>query len=187
MTINGEAVAEVDIRGSHLTIYHAKLKCPLSRDSDPYERVGADRKVAKLWVVASFGNSSPATKWPEKMIKKYNEDNPGKDLEAVNAQDLGKQMLEAFPALRLLGTKFKKKDIWGDLQRIEADAIVSTMLILKREHRIPALSTHDGLVVPRSGIGWTKAVLSQQYRKYVGVEPVLTVDPEEAGISGSDL
>jgi hypothetical protein len=28
MTINGEAVAEIDIKASHLTIYHAKLKCP---------------------------------------------------------------------------------------------------------------------------------------------------------------
>jgi hypothetical protein len=40
MTINGEAVAEIDIKASHLTIYHAKLKCPLSRDSDPYETRG---------------------------------------------------------------------------------------------------------------------------------------------------
>ena len=35
-------------------------------------------------------------------------------------------------------------------------------------HRIPALSTHDGLVVPRSGIGWTKTILSREYRKFVG-------------------
>ena len=31
-----------------------------------------------------------------------------------------KKMLEAFPALRLLETKFEKTDIWGDLQCIEA-------------------------------------------------------------------
>jgi hypothetical protein len=31
-----------------------------------------------------------------------------------------KKMLEAFPALRLLETKFKKTDIWDDLQCIEA-------------------------------------------------------------------
>ena len=80
MTINGEAVAEVDIKASHLTIYHAKLKRPLSRDSDPYERVGADRTVAKQWIVVSFGNSAPATKWPDDMVEEYNEDNPGKDL-----------------------------------------------------------------------------------------------------------
>jgi hypothetical protein len=39
MTINGEAVAEIDIRASHLTIIHTKLGQPLSRDSDPYERI----------------------------------------------------------------------------------------------------------------------------------------------------
>jgi hypothetical protein len=91
-------------------------------------------------------------------------------------------MLEAFPLLRLLETKFKKIDIWGDLQRIEANAIISTMLTLKREHNIPALSTHDGLVVPRSGISWTKTILSREYERFARVEPVLTVDPEEADI-----
>jgi hypothetical protein len=182
MTINGGAVAEVDIRASHLTIYHAKLGQPLSRENDPYGHVGADRAVAKLWVVASFGNSAPATKWPDDMVEDYNDDNPGKDLREVNPKVLGKEMLEAFPALRLLKTKFKKTDIWGDLQCIEANAIVSAMLILKREHSIPALSTHDGLVVPKSGIGWTKTILSREYRRFVGVEPVLTVDPEEADI-----
>jgi hypothetical protein len=188
MTINGEAVAEVDVRASHLTIYHSILKQPLSRDSDPYEHLGADRKVAKQWVVVSFGNSAPATKWPDDMVEDYNDDNPGKDLRAVNPKVLGKKMLEAFPLLRLLKTKFKKIDIWGDLQRIEANAIVSTMLTLKREHNIPALSTHDGLVVPRSGIGWTKTILSREYEKFAGVEPVLTVDPEEADIvSAVDL
>jgi hypothetical protein len=182
MTINGEAVAEVDVRASHLTIYHSILKQPLSRESDPYERVVADRMVAKLWVVVSFGNSAPATKWPDDMVEEYNEDNPGKDLRAVDPKVLGKKMLEAFPLLRLLETKFKKIDIWGDLQRIEANAIISTMLTLKREHNIPALSTHDGLVVPRSGISWTKTILSREYERFARVEPVLTVDPEEADI-----
>jgi hypothetical protein len=49
MTINGEAVAEIDIKASHLTIYLAKLKCPLSRDSDPYERIGA-HKIPEHWL-----------------------------------------------------------------------------------------------------------------------------------------
>ncbi|HZC80418.1 MAG TPA: hypothetical protein VE222_01660, partial [Nitrospiraceae bacterium] len=187
MTINGEAVAEIDIKASHLTIYHAKLKCPLSRDSDPYERVGADRAVAKLWTVASFGNSTPATRWPPEMAQDYKKDT-GKDLSKVaKAKDIGKKMLEAFPALRKL-EKFKGKDIWGDLQFFEAEAVINTMLILMREHRIPSLSMHDGIVVPRSGVGWTKAILTQQYRKFVSVEPVLTVEPEDADyVDSTDL
>jgi hypothetical protein len=46
---------EIDIRASHLTIIHAKLGQPLSRDSDPYERIkafGVDRPIAKLWTLA---------------------------------------------------------------------------------------------------------------------------------------
>jgi hypothetical protein len=179
MTINGEAVAEIDIKASHLTIYHAKLKAPLSRDSDPYEGVGVDRAVAKLWTVASFGNSTPATKWPPEMARDYKKDT-GKDLSKVaKAKDIGKKMLEAFPALRKLES-FKGRDIWGDLQFIEAEAVINTMLILKREHSIPSLSMHDGIIVPRSGVRWTKSILTQQYRRFVGVEPVLTIDPEEA-------
>jgi len=34
--------------------------------------------------------------------------------------------------------------------------------------------------VPKSGVGRTKTILTQQYLKFVGVEPVLTVEPEEA-------
>jgi hypothetical protein len=186
MTINGEAVAEIDIKASHLTIYHAKFAgTPLSRDGDPYERVGADRPVAKQWTVASFGNSKPATRWPPKMIKDYKEET-GLDLSKVaKATDVKKKMLEAFPALQKLE---HYSDIWADLQFIEAEAVISTMLVLIREHRIPSLSMHDGIIVPRSGVGWTKTILTQQYWKFVGVEPVQTVEPEEADyVAGTDL
>jgi hypothetical protein len=97
-------------------------------------------------------------------------------------KDVGEAMLQAFPALRKL-TKLKaskSKDLPLLLQFTESEAVIKTMLILMREHRIPSLSTHDGIVVPRSGVAWTKAILTQQYLKYVGVEPVLTVEPEEA-------
>jgi hypothetical protein len=36
MTINGEPVAEIDIKASHLTIYHAMVGEPLDGLSDPY-------------------------------------------------------------------------------------------------------------------------------------------------------
>jgi hypothetical protein len=186
MTINGEAVAEIDIKACHLTIYHAKLGVPLSREGDPYERVGAERAIAKLWTVASFGNSAPATKWPPEMAKDYKKDT-GKDLSKVaKAKDIKKEMLDAFPALRKL-EQFRGKDIWGDLQFIEAEAVVNTMLILMREHRIPSLSMHDGIIVPQSGVYKTHTILTQQYRKHVGVDPVLTVDPEDCYVDATML
>jgi alpha-amylase/alpha-mannosidase (GH57 family) len=122
MTINGEPVAEIDIKASHLTIYHARIGEPLSRESDPYEGVkGLDRPIAKLWIVASFGKSSPAIKWPREMAKNFKKET-GEDLAKVaKARDVKKQMLEAFPALQRL-EQFKGKDIWGKLQFIEAEA-----------------------------------------------------------------
>ena len=84
-------------------------------------------------------------------------------------------MLEAFPALK----KLNEKDfpyIWADLQFLEAEAILNTMLILMREHRVPSLSMHDGIIVPRSKTLLTMDILKEQYRKFVGVEPVLTAE-----------
>jgi hypothetical protein len=178
MTINGGAVAEVDIKASFLTIYHAKLGDPLDGSSDPYERAGVARDVAKLWMVASFGNSTPATRWPPKMVKDYEKDT-GKDLRKVaKAKDVARKMLEAFPALQELE---RHSDIWADLQFLEAEAVIGTMLILKRTYDVPSLSMHDGIIVPRYAAGWAETVLTNQYRKFVGVEPMLTVEPEPYG------
>jgi len=40
MSFNGEPVAEIDIKASHLTIYHATVGEPLEGLSDPYARAG---------------------------------------------------------------------------------------------------------------------------------------------------
>jgi hypothetical protein len=56
ITINGEAVAEIDIKASYLTIYHARLGVPLENHVDPYERAGVERSIAKSWMIHSFGN-----------------------------------------------------------------------------------------------------------------------------------
>ena len=53
------------------------------------------------------------------------------------------------------------------------------MLILMRTHGAPSLSMHDGIIVPRARVGLTKAILTSQFRHFVGVEPMLTVEPEE--------
>jgi hypothetical protein len=64
MTINGEPVAEIDIKASQLTIYHAMVGEPLEGSSDPYASAGIERQIAKQWVVASFGNGKPAIGGP---------------------------------------------------------------------------------------------------------------------------
>jgi hypothetical protein len=48
-----------------------------------------------------------------------------------------------------------------------------------RTHRVPSYSTHDGLIVPRSQADLAKDILAREYRRHVGVEPILTVEPED--------
>jgi hypothetical protein len=132
MTINGESVAEIDIRASHLTIYHAMVGEPLEGLSDPYARVDIARNVAKLWCVETLGNGSPKSKWSPKTVEEYRE--KGKDL--PKASTVAKAMLAAFPALKRLKER-PRKDLWADLQFKEAEAIIGTMLILMRRYKVP--------------------------------------------------
>ena len=81
MTINGEAVAEIDIRASYLTLFYGWHGKQLDLSSDPYRLPGlgvAGRDVAKLWMVATFGSPKPITKWPTALLKEYEEDHHNK-------------------------------------------------------------------------------------------------------------
>jgi hypothetical protein len=72
MTINGEPVAEIDIRASYLTIFLALHGIQLP-ESDPYELPGLGpehRNAVKQWMVGTFGNSMPIRRWPPRMLQK---------------------------------------------------------------------------------------------------------------------
>ncbi len=117
------------------------------------------------------------------MAEEYKRDT-GQDLSKVaKARDVGRRMLEALPALKKLEDH---SDIWGDLQFNEAEAVIGTMLILMRAHRVPSLSMHDGIIVPRSKADLANTILAREFHRVVGVEPVFTVDILEPEIA-SDL
>jgi hypothetical protein len=185
MKINDKPVAEIDIKASHLTIYHAMVGEPLDGRSDPYarvERVGIARAIAKLWCMETLGNGSPKTKWSPDTVKEYRE----KGQELPKASAVSKAMLEAFPALRKLEAH-PRKDLWATLQFREAEAIIGTMLILKRRHKVPSYSMHDGLLVPRSSWELAQDTLTTEYHRMIGVEPMITVDPEPETFDASYL
>jgi hypothetical protein len=172
------------VTASFLTIYHARLGAPLDNQIDPYAHAEVDRLIAKSWVVHSFGKSRPQTRWPKEAIEDYKKET-GLDLRKVaNAKEIAEKMLRAFPALKKLD---RYNHIWADLQFIEAEAIVSTMLTLMRRHRVPSLAMHDGIIVSRRKADLTKAVLTKQFHKFVGVEPMLTIEPPEEYLGGADL
>ena len=175
MKINGEAVAEIDITASHLTIYHSKIAGEsLEIAGDPYARVkDIPRKVAKMWCVESLGNSSPKSKWSPGKAAEYLKET-GRKL--PKASIVAQKMLEAFPALKTLSDH---PDTWADLQYIESEAVISAMLQLMRDNGVPSLAMHDGLIVPQSYVHLTKMILRVRYEYVVGVRPTLTVEPKE--------
>jgi hypothetical protein len=173
MKINDKPVAEIDIRASHLTIYHAMVGEPLDTRSDPYARVKIDRNVAKLWVMETLGNGAPKTKWSPETVKDYK----AKGQQLPKAATVAKAMLEAFPALKKL-EEHPRKDLWATLQYLESEAILATMLILKRRHKVPSYSMHDGLLIPQLKWDLATDILKTEYHRVIGVEPMITVDPK---------
>ena len=93
-------------------------------------------------------------------------------------------MLATFPALKELGYNLT---LWADLQFLEADAVIGTMLILMRTRGVASLSMHDGIIVPRSRADLAQGILKQQFRRVIGVEPMLTIEPEEPRVDATDL
>lgn len=186
MTINGEPVAEIDIKASFLTIYHAMAKEPLRGSGDPYVAIaGIERSIVKLWTTVSFGNSKPAMRWPPKTSKDFKKET-GKNLgKLARAKDVAQRMLETFPALKKLGENLS--EAWAHLQYREGQAVMGTMLILKREHGIPSLSMYDGIIVPKSKADLAQSTLKRVFKEVIGVEPILTAETSEPALAATDL
>jgi len=188
MTINGEAVCEIDIRASYLTIFHAWHDQQLDPMRDPYELPGFGkeaRDVVKMWFVAAFGADGHPERWPRDFVKEYREEtgrtlgkgrNLGRD---YPIKSITPQALETYPLLRDLG---KRKHAWAELMWQESAAMIETMLVLKRRHSIPSLSVHDSLIVPLSQGPLAAATLRRVYHQIIQVEPKLvlkTADGDE--------
>jgi hypothetical protein len=165
LTIDGEAVAEVDVRASFITILYAMHK--LNFDGDPYviSDLGDEgRQAVKMFVAASIGNGAPIERWSKKHAKDFLEDTGlklGKQwpLSLVAASALGKH-----PLLRRLGVPIKgRKRDWSDLMWIESQAILRTMLDLKRNYQVPSYPVHDSLIVPKSQADRAVSQLSAHY------------------------
>jgi hypothetical protein len=173
MTINGEPVAEIDIRASYLTIFLSLHGIQLP-ESDPYDLPGLGpehREAVKQWMVATFGNSKPIVRWPPRMLKKTPE------LEHYKASTITKAALTKYPALASWGRPLKGVTYrWADLMWIESNVIHFTMLELKREHKIPSLSVHDSLIVPAHGAETAQAVLREKFQDQRRVTPLLKIN-----------
>jgi len=187
--INRELAVEIDIGSSYLTIFYAWHDIQLNLNEDAYEDIlgpsKLDREVAKFWINASFGNRSLLTRWTKDLVKEFEKKlarkklaSHGFDHKSYPMKLIRVKVLKRHPLLEGWGTKKIRGRVrdWGDLMFAESEAIIRTMLVLKRQHGVPSLPVYDALIVPLKREKIAREVLSEQFHVETGVLPRLDVN-----------
>lgn len=174
MTFDGEAVVEIDIRSSYLTILHGVAGLAIDLTADPYEIAGVPRQVVKGWLVATLGAEKPLRRWPTTQVVAYREKTGGDLGRDHPSKIIRGKMVEKFPVLHCVG---EPGFGWADLMFRESEAIIQTMLALVAVG-IPSLPVHDSLIVPASAQDLAVTTLTAAYKEVVGVVPVVEVNGE---------
>jgi hypothetical protein len=170
MTIDGQAVCEVDVRASTLTIFQAARGQPLdfsSNDLDPYAVGGIHRQIVKEFITTTFGKSRLLTQWPQETVKEY--------AEAGTVLPHIRQVRDAATAAYPLLGELRRWDtqappLWAELQFLESEAVLRAMLGLQAAG-IPSLSMWDGLIVPSDHAQLAKDTLTEMYTTTIGADP----------------
>jgi hypothetical protein len=179
LTIDGEAVAEIDVKASFISILSAMRRMPLDPHEDPYEIDGLPRPLVKAVVTMTLGHDRFHTRWPSKVKK---------DLEEkLGVRDLGK----SYPlkkVLPLIVAKLPAMADWGnsgiscfDLQFVESEAMLLAVERLAYEHQVPTLPVHDSLIVPVSHLELARGTLADTFEEVTGHRPQLTVNLGDEG------
>jgi hypothetical protein len=179
MRIEGEPVAEIDITASFLTILYARRGLALDASRDPYGIPGVPRKVVKAWVTMTLGHHAFHRRWPSEIAARFLEEHGQKLGVAHPIRAVQRAVLAAHP---VLADWPEQEMTCFDLMFVESEAIVATMLRLKREMGIVSLSVHDSLIVPWRHRDVAIAMLKEEYQRVVGVEPALRVH-----VSGAEI
>lgn len=171
MRLNDEPVVEIDIRASFLTILYARSGETLDMTTDPYFVEGIPRPMVKQWVTMTMGHTKFHKRWPReaaKDLKKKGCKVGGR----LTAKKVGEKVLARHP---ILADWPDQKLSCFDLMYLESEAVVRTMLKLKRSHGIPCLSVHDSIIVPVTASELAQETLSYFYFEATGVEPAMVV------------
>jgi len=164
--INGEAVSEVDIKASHLSIFYGILGKQI-KNEDPYKVNGLHRDIVKEWVNISLSNSKYCERWPVNTKIRLLE--KGHDLKKLSAKNAGKIILETITILKYLKNHTAG---WGFLQYAESCILVKTIIELNNLN-IAALPVHDSLIVQQNHAVITKQILSDVFFKQFNTRPRL--------------
>lgn len=174
MKIGGESVVEIDVKASLLTILHGLMGRTLDLSRDPYEIKHIPRAVVKMWTTMTIGFHRFHPDWPDKAVEELAKQ--GIDTEHYPMAEVRPLILHYIPIL----SDYPKQEVdVFDLMFHESEAILGSMLTLMKDHRIPSLSVHDSLIVPRSSIPTVQQVMAKNYHQVCGIEPSLKVSVTE--------
>ncbi|MEO1503797.1 MAG: hypothetical protein AAFU68_06155 [Pseudomonadota bacterium] len=170
ITINGEAVVEIDIKCCNLTILYGLAGETLNWEQDPYEVGRLPRPVGKAFVTAFFGSNGSVKRWPkgvsEELKLKHGIDaKRDYPIEAVRVV-----MLKHHPVLQ---TFIDKGLTWADLMYLESRVIFLALYRLCGPDGVPCFPIHDCLLCPVSKREEVSEVLVRSFEEVCKVKPRL--------------
>lgn len=184
LRINGEPVAEIDIRAAHLCLLHGLMRLPMPQ-GDPY---GFDpaipRQVIRAWIVAALSTGMPPRRWPSS-IKRELPELSEYPLTTVTKAAIARYPFLAEPWRAIASLSHIAPPnllLTHRLTAIEAEIISRTLAVL-RVSGILGLPTGDGVIVALSAVPAAIAALRAAGERIAGVTVPLAVvrhgEPEE--------
>ncbi|MBR1300069.1 hypothetical protein [Bradyrhizobium sp. AUGA SZCCT0042] len=174
MTINGEPVAEIDIRASYLTIFLSMHGIQLDDTEDPYELAGfgSEHRVAvKSWFTGTFGSKRPIRKWPTKMLT----DEP--TLSDYRPSTITQAVMRKYPAMATWGLPINGRILnWADLMFAESEVMSGAMRKLMLIDHAPSLCVHDSLIVPVSKAATAGEAIKMTFQAKHQVLPLIKIN-----------
>jgi hypothetical protein len=179
ITINGEAVREVDIHACNLTIFLALTGTRELPDGDLYEGLtlpdGAPiaRDAVKNWVVQTYGSGKLVSRWADRTPEAARR---------VRASIIRDAALRTYPALADLSAVLppdlraslpREAHRWAVGQYLvnQESRIVQGALGYVRHFGVLALPMHDALIVPESAAKLAREGLDGAFFVFLKIHP----------------
>jgi hypothetical protein len=170
--INNQAVVEIDVSASYLTILHGLLKEPFDTTRDAYQLDKINREPVKAFISQTLGLGRLPKRWSltwdDKFLTAYGY-KLSKRYKLAEIRDIVVSHYPVFGRLEALDVD------WSDLMFVESEAMLSAMLVLMRHHETPSLLVHDSLIVPENKCQVAMHAIEKSYEVRCGIRPRLKI------------